>query len=118
VLWAAIFVGLRWRLGYQSYDVWQLANNIRFLTPLPENYDPYYRIYGWFFAILIAPLAWMAALTWRAQPRFMKVAAGVVAPAFLITGFLISSVIETRIFTPLLPLLVPGALRAITDPSA
>jgi hypothetical protein len=117
VIWAAIFVGLRWRLGYQSYDIWQWSRNVQFLTPLPPNYDPYYRVYGWFFAALIAPLAWMSATTWAQQPRFLRVAAAVVAPALLVTGFLISSVIETRIFTPALPLLIPAAMRAFFDPA-
>ncbi len=117
VVWAAIFIGLRWRLGYQTYDIWQLAHNIGWLTPLPANYPPYYRIYGWFFALLIAPLACLAAIGWRTHPRFARIAAGVVAPALFATCWLISSVIETRIFTPMLPLLLPAALHGALRPA-
>jgi hypothetical protein len=36
-----------------------------------------------------------------------------VAPALLVTGFLFSNVLESRIFTPVIPLLLPGLLFAL-----
>jgi hypothetical protein len=79
----------------------------------PVERDLYYRLFGWFFVALVLPLVVLIARSWDSQPRFMRVAAGVVTPLFLIVSVLFSSIIETRIFTPLLPLLVPGALVAL-----
>lgn len=112
-LWTAIYVGLRWSLGWTSYDLWQAGRNLEFLTWFPVERDLYYRLFAWFVVALALPLVLLAVRAWRRQPRFAKVATTVVAPALLLVGFLFSSVIETRIFTPLLPLLVPGALFGI-----
>jgi hypothetical protein len=115
LIWGAIYGGLRWALGFQPYDPWELGRNFGRLVPMPENWPPYYRIYGWFVFILIAPLVWAIATRWPALPRYMRAAVGVGA-AFFVTGFMFSSVIETRIFTPLLPLLVPAVLVALATP--
>jgi hypothetical protein len=117
-LWVAVYVGLRWYFGYGTYDASDaIGNNIKALTLqlLGRDYPPYHRLFGWFFAALAIPLAWMTVSTWKSQPRFAKVATAIVAPAVLLLGFLISSFVEPRIFTPLLPLLIPGALRALSD---
>lgn len=115
-LWFAIYAGLRWQLGYQAYDVWQFTRNLEFLKPLGARpAQPYYAFYGWFFLILAVPMFWLAARSWNAQPRVVRVATAVVAPLFLVVSFIASSVIESRIFTPLLPLLVPGVLFALYD---
>jgi hypothetical protein len=112
-LWVTIYTGLRWSLGFDSYDPWQLRHNLEFLALLPRAYDPYYRAFAWFVAIMIGPLLVLIARAWPMLPRMHKAAAAVVTPAFVAVAFLFSSVIETRIFTPLLPLLVPGALAAL-----
>ncbi len=62
---------------------------------------------------MLAPCFMLVARTWARQPRFSRIAAGVVAPAFLAVGFLFSSVIEARIFTPVLTLVAPGVLIAL-----
>ena len=112
-LWGAIFVGLRWTLGFETYDAWQAGRNIGWLWPMSAEYPPYYRIRGWFYLILLLPCFWLATRRWSAQPRFMQVATAVVAPAFVAVGFLFSSVIESRIFAPLVPLLLPSMLVAL-----
>jgi hypothetical protein len=112
-LWAAISVGLRWWLGFQPYDPWELGRNFDRLVPLPDNYPPLYRIYGWFAFILLAPLVTAVVSAWRELPRFARGAASVAA-VFFLTGFTFSSVIETRIFTPLLPLLAPAVAIALS----
>jgi hypothetical protein len=112
-LWLAISLALRWRLGFASYDPWQAKQNLAFLALLPAAYDPYYRAFAWFVVLLIGPLLWLIARTWAIQTRLNKVAAAVVTPVFVVTAFLFSSIIETRIFTPLLPLLIPAALTAL-----
>lgn len=112
-LWLGVAVTLRWQLGVSTYDPWQAPQNLKFLMLLSTAYDPYYRVFAWFVVLLIAPLLWLIARTWSQQPRFTRVASTIVVPAFLLVSFLFSSIIETRIFTPLLPLLIPGALVAL-----
>ena len=111
-LWVAIYVGLRWWLGFQTYDPWELGRNFDRLVPMPANYPPLYRLYGWFVFIMAAPLVIAVVTQWRVLPRFVRVAS-VVAATFFVTGFIFSSVVETRIFTPLLPLLAPAMLFAL-----
>ena len=116
-MWLAITVAVRWRLGWMPYDPLHAAENIETMTTWPER-DLYYRLFPWFFLILVVP-AWVnIALTWARQPRYSRAAAAIVTPAVLLTGFLFSSVIESRIFTPVLPLLVPGVLFALFPPDA
>lgn len=112
-LWVAIFVGLRWWLGFQSYDPWQLGRNIEFLKLMPDAWDPYYRSYAWFVVIMAVPFVVAAIRTWPTLPRMVRASTVVVAPAFVLVGLLFSSIIETRIFTPLLPLLAPAVLFAL-----
>jgi hypothetical protein len=111
-IWAAIFVGLRLWLGLDHYDYWQLTRNIAFLGLLPPNYDPYYRAYAWFVLFLFGPLFLVGLRTLRDQPLFVRRALWVV-PAILVVGFTISSIIETRIFTPLFPLIMPATVGAL-----
>lgn len=112
-LWGAIYVGLRWALGFETYDAWQAVRNLGWFQPLSAAYPPYYRIRGWFYLLLLVPCFWLAAASWRQQPRFARVATAIVAPAFVVVGFLFSSVIESRIFAPVMALLLPGVLFAL-----
>lgn len=116
-IWVAIYVALRAWLGFATYDAWQGLRNFQWLLPMAGEYPPYLRIRGWFFLVLLAPLWWPVLATWSRQTRFSRAAAGVVAPAFLLTAWLFSSVIEARIFTPLIPLLLPGVLSAMGAPA-
>jgi hypothetical protein len=113
LLWLAIFVGLRWHFGYVAYNPWQLPQNLGWLIPLPANFPGYKRIYGWFFIVLLAPCFLLALRERRGLPRLVRMAAGVVAPAYLVTSMLFSSTIESRIFTLMLPLLAPAMLFAL-----
>jgi hypothetical protein len=108
----AISAALRWWLGFQPYDPWELGRNFDRLVPFPANYPPLYRLYGWFVFIMAAPLVLAVVTTWRVLPRFVR-AASLVAAAVFVVGFTFSSVIETRIFTPLLPLLAPAMVFAV-----
>jgi hypothetical protein len=112
-LWLGIYVGLRWWLGFQPYDPWELGRNFERLRPMPDNYPPLYRLYGWFVFIMAAPLVVAVVTQWRVLPRFVR-AASLVAATLFVTGFTFSSVIETRIFTPLLPLLAPAVMFALS----
>jgi hypothetical protein len=113
LLWLGVSLALRWRMGFVPYDPWQFKQNIRFLALLPPAYDPYYRAFAWFVLVMIVPLVVIIARSWSIQTRFSKVATGIVTPAFVTIAFLFSSIVETRIFTPLLPLLLPGAIAGL-----
>ena len=119
--WAAVYAGLRWRLGFSPYDPWQYANNIYFLFTWPGfawQRDLYYRAYAWLFIpMLVAPLV-IILRTWAAQPGFVRVGVGLALPLFVIIGFTFSSLMEPRIFTPLLPLLATGTLFGLFVPEA
>jgi hypothetical protein len=106
--WFAIYAGLRAIRGLQHYDYWQAARNWSELGLLASNYDPYYRVYAYFVLVLFGPMIYMA-LRSRNAPPFMRRAL-LVVPCFIAVAFVFSSIIETRIFTPLYPLVLPAAL--------
>ena len=113
--WLSTTAGLRWWRGFSAYDVWQAARNLDRLSLGDAAHDPYARAYAWFAVLILAAFTWLTVRAWARQPRFTRAALTVVTPALLATAFLASSIDETRIFTPLLPLLVPGALRGLVD---
>ena len=116
--WAAIFGGLRLLRGLQHYQYLMLWENLAVLKLLPEGYDPYTRVSGYFWLVLLVPAAFLAWRGTRGEdtPSFMRRALPVAA-MFVVTAFLISAVIESRIFLPMFPLLLPAVTRALsTDP--
>jgi hypothetical protein len=116
LVWLAITVELRWRLGLVAYDPWQLRQNIGWLVPLPAGFPGYKRVYGWFFIVLLFPCIQLASRSIGHAPRFIRAAAAIVAPLYLLTGVLFSSTIESRIFTAMLPLLAPAVLMTLFGP--
>jgi hypothetical protein len=111
-LWFGIYAGLRaWR-GLQSYDYWQIWRNIRFLGLLPPGFDPYKRAYAWFVIALFGPPAAVIWARWDAVPPFARRAL-LVVPAVLAVATVFSSIIETRIFTPLYALMLPAVVAAL-----
>jgi hypothetical protein len=110
--WLGVTLLLRWLLGWVPYNPLNVAQNIENMTTWAER-DLYYRLFGWFFLIMVVPVLAVIGLSWSRQPRYVRVAAGIVTPLVLVTGFLFSSVWESRIFTPVIPLLVPGLLFAL-----
>jgi hypothetical protein len=117
-LWLAIAVLLRWRLGFVPYDPWQLTRNLASLVPMGPGFPGYKRIFGWFFLILLVPCFVLASRAWTTQPRAARMAAALVAPLFVLAGVLFSSTMESRIFTPVLPLLAPSMLFALLGRAA
>lgn len=110
--WAVIYVGLRMWRGWVHYDYWQFGRNLEFLRLLPEGYDPYYRMYGWFFVIAFGPLVALALRAGDSAPVFARRALFVV-PVFVAVAFAFSSIVETRIFTPLFALTIPAAVAGL-----
>lgn len=111
--WGLLYMGLRYWRGVAWYDPWQVARNLEFLRLLPDTYDPYFRAYAWFGVVLIAPVAWLAWKSWGRQPLLARAAVVVVIPAFVLTAFCFSSIVETRIFTPLIPMLAVLVMFAV-----
>ena len=111
--WAAVYAGLRLWRGMAWYDPWQMGRNIEFLKLMPDNFDPYTRVYAWFGLVLVGPAVWLGWRSWTHQPRLTRMALLIVMPAFLVTAFLFSSIIEARIFTPLIPMLTTVIMFAL-----
>jgi hypothetical protein len=119
LVWLSIYAGLRWLRGYHAYELWMFRENLDSLRPAPPAYDPYRRIFGWFWLILLVPPTVLAVRGSRLPdtPPFIRRTLPVFG-AFVITCCLISKVIETRIFVPAIPLLLPGVVRAFTRPDS
>ena len=110
--WLAIYLGLRaWR-GFVHYDYLQIWRNFEFLQLLPPNYDPYYRAYGYFGILLFGGLLLAAFRAWRPGAPPFATRALLIVPLVALVAFTISSVIETRIFTLLYPLVLPAVIFA------
>ncbi len=113
VEWGCIYAGLRFWRGFQHYDYWQVGRNLEFLRLLPDNYDPYYRAYAYFAILLFGGLMAVAIRGSRnVRPLFVSRALWVV-PMIAGVAFAISSIIESRIFTPLYPLVIPAVMFAL-----
>lgn len=111
-VWGVIYVGLRVVRGFAVYDLWQVRRNVAFLQLLPPNYDPYYRAYAYFVIVLFAPLLLLGLRGLRDKPIFVRRAL-LVVPLFALVCFTISSIIETRIFTPLYPIVMPAVMFSL-----
>jgi hypothetical protein len=115
--WAAVYVGLRWLRGMQHYDYVMLRENWEGLKPAGPGFDPFRRIFGLFWVVLLAAPAWLATKAGLSSgtPTFMRRALPV-AGVFLVTCWTISKVIEARIFVPMFPLLLPAVVSVFTPP--
>jgi hypothetical protein len=113
-----VYVTLRWVRGFEHYEMWMPARNLSYLKILPPGFDPYTRVAGLFWVVLLAFPAYLAFKSARTPecPQFFK-AAFLVAAVFVLVAWLFAAIIETRVFTPVMPLLLPGALAAFTPPS-
>lgn len=115
--WIAVFVALRVIRGFATYEYWMLPTNLASLVPLPANFDPYVRMSGYMWLILTIPLMAFAVIGVRQTGWSSYFGRAVcVAGSLIVVGFMISSVIESRIFTPLFPLLLPAAMAGLGVP--
>jgi hypothetical protein len=115
VEWFAIYGGLRVARGLRHYDYWQFWRNVTDLGLLPPAFDPYYRAYAWFGLMLFGPLLYFGVRAGAAPPYARR--ALLVVPCFVAVAFTFSNIIETRIFTPIYPLVLPAALSFFFKPS-
>lgn len=114
-IWASIFVGLRYSRGLEHYDYWQLGRNLGFMKLLPAAYDIYKRTYAWFVVVLAAPAFAVIGAGWAHVPSDARRLLAATAPLILV-GVTISSIIETRVFIPLYPLMLPALIFALVRP--
>ena len=82
---------------------------------LPENFDPYYRAYAYFGLLLFGGLVAVAVYHAEAPPPLFVTRALWIVPMFGAVAFTISSIIESRIFTPLYPLVMPAVIFALAS---
>lgn len=112
---AAVYVGLRVALGFEHYEMWMVPRNLSYVSVLPPGFDPYTRIFGFFWILLVAVPAWIAWEGTRipGAPRifFNSLLTGL---CLSVIAWLFAAVVETRVFTPVLPLLLPGAVAAFS----
>jgi len=113
--WFTIYAGLRVVRGLQHYDYWQAGRNLSDLALLPNNYDPYYRAYAYAALVLFGPMLYLALKSADAPPFVRR--ALIVVPVFVAIAFTFSSIIESRIFTPLYPLILPGVIFCLFSDS-
>jgi hypothetical protein len=115
---ALVYIGLRVVRGFEHYEMWMVTKNWSYLDVLPPGFDPYTRIFGFFWIFLLAIPAWLAWSGARrpGAPTFFR--NGVIIAALLtLIAALFAAIIETRVFVPVLPLLLPGAVAAFTRPA-
>jgi hypothetical protein len=114
---AAVYLGLRWARGFEHYEMWMLPKNLEYMKILPAGFDPYTRVAGFFWIALLGVPAWLAFTAWSTPgaPAFFRSAA-TIAGLFVAVACLFAAVIETRVFVPALPLLLPGAVAAFAPP--
>jgi hypothetical protein len=114
---ATVYVGLRWIRGFEGYQMWMVPMNLQYTKVLPAGFDPYTRVAGFLWLPLVAIPGWLACAGARrpGAPWFLT-SGCIVAGLFVIVAWLFAAIIETRVFVPALPLLLPAAVAAFTDP--
>ena len=114
---AAVYVGLRVVLGFEHYEMWMVPKNLSYVAVLPPGFDPYTRVFGFFWILLVAVPAWIAWTGARTPdaPKFFYNSL-VTGLCLSVIAWLFAAVIETRVFTPVMPLFLPGALAAFSRP--
>jgi hypothetical protein len=116
-VWAIVYASLRWWRGLEHYQYWMLDQNLEVLKILPSGFDPYTRIVGYLglvFLLIPAGLAINGARMSDAPSFFRR--ALPVALLFVVTSTLFSALAESRIFLPMVPLLLPGAMCVFVEP--
>ena len=110
-LCAVIYAGLRVARGYQGYDVFMLWQNLALLKPLPAGFDPYVRVVGYFWLLLLAVPAGIAVSGLRrpGTPGFFL--SGTIASGLMLAVALaIAAIAESRVLLPIIPMLAPAVV--------
>jgi hypothetical protein len=115
----AVYVGLRWARGFETYRLVMIGENLQMLKLLPPGFDPYTRVAGYFWLILFGPatlLAWRG-LKQPGAPRYLR-SSLVTALLFFVVAWLFAAIIEVRVFVPMIALMLPAALYGAAEPEA
>ena len=86
------------------------------LKPLPPGFDPYTRVGVYFWLVLLSgPVSLAIAGARRpAAPVFFRSALAV-ALLHVVVVWCFAAIAETRVFVPVLPLLLPPALHVFVE---
>jgi hypothetical protein len=96
-----------------------LDQNLAVLKILPPGFDPYTRVVGYLGLVFLIIPTWLAITGTRMPGTPAAFGRALpVAGLFVVIAFLFSAVAESRIFLPVVPLLLPAALRPIVEPKA
>ena len=108
---AAVYLGMRWARGFESYRLVMLPENLQILKILPAGFDPYTRVAGYFWLALFGPLTFFAikAAGRPGAPPIFR-ASLMVGAMFFAVAWLFAAIIELRVLVPLVPLLLPAVL--------
>jgi hypothetical protein len=105
---AGVYIGIRQLRGFEHYKYWMFWENLQVLHLLPSGFDPFLRVAGLFWLVLLLLPAILSI--WAARqadlPSFMRCSI-ITAGAFLLVSWTLAAIIETRVLMPLFPLLVP-----------
>ena len=116
---AGVYLTLRWARGWETYRLVMIAENLQMLKVLPPGFDPYTRVAGYFWLVLLGPstfFAWRGLRRPGAPPIFR--ASLVTAATFFVVAWLFAAIIEVRVLVPLVPLVLPAALYYAAEPEA
>ena len=109
---ACILAGIGACRGWHRYDYRHLWRNLESLKFLPPPYDPYCRRYAYSFLAILGPSVHLGLLRGPQRPVLIRRALWVTVP-FVGAVLLISSMIWTRVLTPLLPMLLPAVVSTV-----
>jgi hypothetical protein len=110
-----VYAGVRWMRGYEPYRLLMLRENLEMLKVLPEGFDPYTRIAGYFWLVLFAPAAVLVvrAIKRSGSPVFFR-SAFLTASLLLVVAWLFAAIIEVRVLMPIVPLLLPAVVYELS----
>lgn len=113
----SVYAGVRWVRGWETYRLVMIAENLEMLKLLPAGFDPYTRVAGYFWLVMLGPAAFFA---WRGVRRpgapVVFRASLVTASVFFVVAWLFAAIIEVRVFVPLVPLLLPPVVAYLSEP--
>lgn len=113
--WLAVFVGLRWLVGFKTYKVFVLTQNLNYLRFFDASIDLRLRVFGWFWLLmLLVPVGLAVRGAMKAETPSMARDAAVVGLVFVATCLTTASIVETRVLVPAFPLFAPAALAFVT----
>ena len=113
-----VYFGIRWARGFETYRLLMIAENLQMLKILPPGFDPYTRVAGYFWLILLGPstlFAWRG-MTRPGSPHFLR-ASLATAALFFVVAWLFAAIIEVRVLVPMVALMLPAVVHGLSEPA-